>query len=410
MDRVQLIEAIDSGENSRVAFKRDDVSPVKLAAEMAALLNLRGGRILLGVEDNGSVSGLVRDPKDVEDWIMRVSRDKLQPAPTPMWQELRWNADKRVGVMTLLANNLDKPYKIRQGSSWVTKVRVGSTTRDATREEEERLYQESGGLRYGLKPVHGSIYTDLDDRRLRNYFIQVRGDDGVPAPTSDEWERILCNLELMTEQAEYRVSTIDGMLLFGSNVGRYVPQSGVRALCYMGSEPDYAISADKMIKGPMVRLDAADGSTVETGVVERTIDFIRRNTGRSSTLESGRRVDRLGYPEEAVREIVVNALVHRDYSIAGTDVMLSIFEDRLEVRSPGRLPNTITVESIRSGARYARNQNLMNIMRDYGYVDSRGMGVRNKVLPAMRAHNGTEPDFIEREHDFTVVLRKRRPD
>ena len=106
-------------------------------------------------------------------------------------------------------------------------------------------------------------------------------------------------------------------------------------------------------------------------------------------------VDRWEFPEEAVREAVVNALVHRDYSIVGTDVMLVIFSDRFEVVSPGRLPNTVTPEGMRLGMRYARNQTLVNVMRDYGYVDARGMGVRNKIIPGMWSHNGTEPELIE---------------
>ncbi len=85
---------------------------------------------------------------------------------------------------------------------------------------------------------------------------------------------------------------------------------------------------------------------------------------------------------------------------------LSIFPDRLEVASPGRLPNPVTVAGMRSGLRYARNQTLVNVLRDYGYVEARGMGVRNRIIPAMRAHNGTEPDLIEEESRFTVRLRK----
>ena len=103
---------------------------------------------------------------------------------------------------------------------------------------------------------------------------------------------------------------------------------------------------------------------------------------------------------------MANALIHRDYSIAGTDVMLVIYSNRLEIVSPGRLPNTVTPEGMKLGARYARNQLLVNVMRDYGYVDARGMGVRNKIIPGMKAHNGTEPDLIEEEYRFTVRLWK----
>lgn len=94
------------------------------------------------------------------------------------------------------------------------------------------------------------------------------------------------------------------------------------------------------------------------------------------------------------------------YSITGTDVLLSVFGDRIEVQSPGSLPNTISVEGMREGARYARNQVMMSIMRDYGYVEGLGMGIRRQVIPAMAQHNGTEPDFSEEESRFTVSLRK----
>lgn len=406
MNRIDLISKIAGGENSQVEFKHDSVNSTKLAAEMSALLNHEGGHILLGVDDDGTVSGLTRSPRKAEERVMQTARDNLLPATIPSWEELEYEQGKRVGVITLPINAPDKPYKAKQGSVWVTKVRVGTTTRDATREEEERLYQQSGRLHYGLKPVPGSTPEDLGHRRLRDYFSRVRGDANIPDRGSDEWRRLLCNLDLATIQFGNTVATVDGMLLFGLNVGRFLPQSGIRAVCYLGSEPDYATRADEDIKGPLVPLGTRDGLIVETGVVDRAVDFVRRNTGVSSHLNGARRVDRPDYPEDAVREVVVNSLVHRDYSIAGTDVMLSIFVDRLEVQSPGRLPNTVTVEKMRSGVRYARNQNLGNVMRDYGYVESRGMGIRNKVIPAMVAHNSTEPEFIAEDHRFTVRLRK----
>ena len=373
---------------------------------MAALLNLEGGHILLGVNDDGTVSGLARNPSEAEQWVMQAAKDNLQPAAIPVWQEMEWTPGSRIGVIALPMNAPDKPYKVRQGSSWVTKVRAGTTTRDATREEEQRLYQQAGGLRYGLKPVTGSKLADLDHRRLRDYFGRIRGDASPPDPDSVEWEQLLRNLELATTVTGRTVATIDGMLLFGTNTGRYLPQSGIRAVCYEGPEPDYAARADEDIKGSLVPLGSSDGSITETGVVDRAVDFVHRYTSVSAHLEGARRVDRRDYPKDAVREVVVNSLVHRDYSIEGADVMLSIFSDRLEVQSPGRLPNTVTVAGLRSGARYSRNQNLVNIMRDYGYVDARGMGIRNKVIPSMATHNGTEPEFFEDDFRFTVRLWK----
>ena len=406
MRRAELGEVIAGGESSVVEFKRDDVRPAALAAEICGLLNHEGGCVLLGVEDDGSVTGLGREASEAEEWVMQTARDHLQPPVIPSWGVVEWSADARVGVVSVPANAPDKPYKAKQGNSWVTKNRVGTTTRDASREEEQRLYQRSGGLRYGIKPVLGTSVGDLDVRRLLDYFGRVRGDSEVPEPGSPQWGALLRNLELTVEIDGATYATVDGMLLFGPQAGRFVPQSGVRAICYQGSVPDYAARADEDIRGPLLPLGGANDIIYETGLADRVWDFVRRNTEVTAYLDGVRRVDRWDYPEAAVREIVVNALVHRDYSIAGTDVQVAIFDDRLEVRSPGRLPNSVTHDAIKSGVRYARNQTLVNFLRDYRYVDARGMGILHKVIPAMAAHNGTEPEFVADEHSLTVCLRK----
>ena len=211
---------------------------------------------------------------------------------------------------------------------------------------------------------------------------------------------------MTTAAVGQNVAAVDGLLLFGRVPGRFLPQSGIRAVCYPGTDPDYATRADENLRGAMTPLCAADGSLVESALVDQAWDFIRRNTTTSARLEDARRIDRWDFPEEVVREAVGNALVHRDYSISGTDILLAIYSNRLEIVSPGRLPNTVTPNGMKAGMRYARNQTMVNVMRDYGYVDARGMGVRNKIIPGMREHNGTEPDLIEEEHRFIVRLWK----
>ncbi|MDE2877216.1 MAG: putative DNA binding domain-containing protein [Gemmatimonadota bacterium] len=406
MTRAELIELIRNGENSGVAFKGDDVSATKLASEMVALLNLRGGHILLGVEEDGTVSGLNRDPRKAEEWVMEPARIHIQPATIPYWETVRWDPGRVVGIVSLSEDASDKPYKVKKGSAWVTEVRVGTTTRDATREEEARLYQQSGRIEYGLKPGQGAEATTLDHRRLRDYFEHVPGWGTSGDPESEEWMTQLVNLDLAVRRHRRTAPTVNGVLLFGNNPKRLVPQSGIRAICYAGEEPDYATRADEDLRGPLVPLRDRGGALLEPGLVDQAWDFVRRNTTPTARLEGPRRADRWAYPQSVIRETVTNALVHRDYSIAGTDITLTIFLNRLEISSPGRLPNTVTPQGMKSGMRYARNQTLVNVMRDYGYVDARGMGVRIKIIPGMLEHNGTEPDLIEDEYRFTVRLWK----
>lgn len=403
MNRTELLEMIGNGENSGVEFKRDDVDNHDLAKELVALLNLDGGTVLLGVSDDGSIVGTTRT--DLEEWVAELCRVKIDPPVTPFLSWVR-NAEPDLDVLAVrVTTGPDKPYARVQNRRKTYFTRVGTTSNEASREELERMFQASGRLQYGLKPVPGAGFDALDRRRLRDYLVRVLDGTAPVEDDSEGWGALLRNIDLMTVSAHQYVATIDGLLLFGQAPRRYVPQSGIRALCFPGTEPDYAARADENLRGPMVPLGTHE-TIVETGLVEQAWDFVRRNTTPTAYLEDTRRIDRWEFPEEVVREVVVNALVHRDYSIAGTDVTLSIFSDRFEIQSPGRLPNTVTIDGMKSGMRYARNQTLVNVMRDYGYVDARGMGIRNKVIPIMRDHNGTEPDFIEEENRFIVRLWK----
>lgn len=416
MNRTELAELVHNGENSGVEFKRDDVRPESLAKEMAALLNLEGGYILLGVEDDGVVSGLARDPHEAEEWVMEAARTHLRPAAIPFWETLEWEDGKVVGIVSLPADAPDKPYKMKRGSAWMTQVRVGTTSRDATDEEEARLYMQSGRLSYDRRSVPGASFDDLDVRRLVNYFRDFRR-QGYPAEDDrPSWERLLINTEVMVEDRDRVVPSVAGLLLFGPQPNRFLPQAGISAVAYSGATKDYDARARATLRGPIVSLFAADegrsdadanGRTVETGVIEQALDFVRRNTEVTAEIDDGgQRVDRSDYPFEALREAIVNAVAHRDYTISVMDIELSIYADRLEVISPGRLPNTVTVPKMKAGYRASRNELIKEILRDYRYIEATGLGVPRKIVEGMRAHNGTEPDLVEEEDRFLVRLWK----
>lgn len=212
------------------------------------------------------------------------------------------------------------------------------------------------------------------------------------------------NTEFLIEDVDCRPATVAGLLLFCANPNRFLPQAGIDAVAYPGNEKDYAAKERLSIRGPMTAL-IGDGGIIENGLVEQAVEFVRRNTGVAATLTDGaRREQKWTYPEEAVREAIVNALVHRDYLLSGTTVELSVYEDRLEVISPGRLPNGITPQRMLTGCRAARNQLLKDVMRDYGYLEHMGMGVPRKIVKEMQKHNGTAPDLIEDGELFTIRL------
>ena len=223
-----------------------------------------------------------------------------------------------------------------------------------------------------------------------------------------EWESLLVNTQFLVDN-DRRPATLAGLVLFGKNPSRFLPQAKIDATAYFGTEKDYAAKERCMLRGPFVRLKGVDGTELEPGLVEQAVQFVRRNI-ETVTLEDGlRRKERWDYPEDVIREAVVNAIVHRDYLLSGSDIELSIYSDRLEIVSPGRLANAITTERMRAGSRSARNELLKDVMRDYGYLEHMGMGVPRKIIRGMKEHNGTEPELIEDAERFTVRLWKEAP-
>lgn len=407
MNKAELIELISNGENSGVEFKRDTVANHDVAKEIVALLNLEGGTVLLGVEDDGSITGLKGNRKERELWVMNIARHNLQPEIIPSWSCVTLDDGEVVGAIRLPTDAPGKPYKAKRGKAWVTFIRVGTTSREASREEEGRLYQAGRLMRYDIKPVLDTGLDNLDRGRLENYFRVVLQRDDTPAVMDSEtWRQILVNIDLLSDYGGTTAATVAGLLIFGENPNRRLPQAGITATAFPGNEKDYNTIDEELIRGPLVSVLSGSKRPVDKGVIDRAVDFVERNMGSSAWLEGGRRRRKDALPNEAVRESIVNAVAHRDYTIIGTDVEVSLYHDRLEVISPGRLPNGVSVDKMKEGLRVARNELLKEVLRDYGYVDHLGLGVRNRIVQAMRNHNGTEPDLIEDESRFIVRLWK----
>jgi ATP-dependent DNA helicase RecG len=394
----ELLELVRNGENSGVEFKRDVLDNQALAKELVAFSNLSGGKVLLGVEDDGTISGITRP--NLEEWVMTACRDKIRPAIIPFYEVVREVEPGKDVAIVSVSCGFDV-HSVWHSNRNLYYIRVGTQSREPSPEELSRLFQQRGAIRAELRPVSGARLTDLDQRRLRDYFNRVR-QQSVPGDADEAgWKTLLVNTEIMTEEN----IAVGGMLLFGNAPNRFLPQSGIDAAAFQGLEKDYAVRERASLRGPMTPLLGLDGRLTENGLVEQALDFVRRNTTVSATLVDGaRRVERPAYPLEVLREAIVNALIHRDYLLSSTDIELAIYSDRLEIISPGRLPNGITPDRMLTGCRAARNQLLKDVMRDYGYLEHMGMGVPRKIVLGMRAHNGTEPVLIEDQERFILRL------
>lgn len=406
MTKSELLELIANGENSGVEFKRDDLRPEQLAKEVVALANFQGGRILLGVDDDGTITGIQRD--DLEHWVMdTVFGRTVHPMILPFYEEVQVDDQRRVAVISI-SQGATKPYVVRHHGREDIYIRIGSTSQLATREQQARLYALGGMLHAELLPVSGSGLRDLSRERLTDYLETIVGDKKIPA--SDEaWDERLCGLGFMVERQDGPpVCTIAGLVLFGYTPRRFLHQAGIRWMAFEGDDKSYQALDDRLVDGPLVALrspSSGGGDIIENGVLENLIDamrpFVSEESGEVDA--SLRRERNWHYPIEALREAVVNAAVHRDWT-RYEEIEVARYVDRLEVLSPGALQNSMTVEKMVAGQRSPRNPLIVEVLRDYGYVDARGMGVRNKIIPLLREYNGTEPEFIATEDHLRVVM------
>ena len=411
MLKSELLELIANGENSGVEFKRDDVRPESLAKEIVALANFQGGVILLGVEDNGEISGIHRN--NLELWVMdSVLGRYVHPQILPYYEEIALDENKRVAVISLTQGTA-KPYVVRINGREEVFVRVGSTSRPATREQQARLFESGGLLHAESLPVSGTDIEHLDRSRLSDYLANVI--DDIELPTSEKaWEERLLNLGFMVSGPRGEAAcTIAGLVLFGRGPRQSLHQAGVRWMSFSGLDKDYKAQDDTVLDGPLVALwkekRGQGRQLLEEGLVERLVSRMRPfiSGEQGSIGEDFRKESVYFYPFEALREAILNSLVHRDWTRSGEVEVVNYF-DRIEVTSPGALQNSMTIEKMKAGQRSPRNPIIVEVMRDYGYVDSRGMGVRRKIIPLTRDFVGKEAQFELSDDFLRVVIPSRR--
>lgn len=412
MLKSELLEIITNGESSGVEFKRDDIRPEQLAKEIVAFANVQGGRILLGVEDDGTITGLQR--KETQEWVLNVFRDKVHPQIIPFYEEIIVEQNIRVGVITL-APGISKPYVMRHNNREDVYIRMGDRSELASREQQLRLFESGGLLHVEVLPVTGTSLANIDTNRLDYYLRTIIKDPEIPSADS-EWIERLLGLGLMAEDGMGNtVCSVAGLVCFGINPRRFLRQAGLRVMAFAGDDKEYQALLDVVLDAPLVGrwqvTESGQKQLVDEGLIEKFASAIEPFISQeSSEIDENMRREKIWYyPWEAIRETVINALVHRDWT-RSVDIEVTNYSDRLEVVSPGKLQNSMTISKMVAGQRSPRNTLIMEILRDYGYVDSRGMGVRTKVIPLMKKLNQVDPVFEATDDYLKTVLPRKKLD
>lgn len=247
MLKTELLEVIANGENSGVEFKREDLRAEALAREIGAMANLRGGMVLLGVEDDGTISGIQRE--DLETWVMNAILGHVHPMLLPFYEVVALDDGKRVAVVSI-TKGASKPYVLRHNGREDIYIRVGSTVRFADRDQQARLFATGGLPHTETLPVSGAASDALDRERMQDYLLSYAGDREVLA-TDDAWLNRMVGLGFLTDaNSAAPVCTVAGLVLFGRTPRRFLRQAGIRWMAFSGVDKSYQALDDTILDGP----------------------------------------------------------------------------------------------------------------------------------------------------------------
>ncbi|MBK4995425.1 transcriptional regulator [Pseudomonas sp. S37] len=337
MTLADLQQILARGEDSRHQFKRDFNNVDALASELVAFANTAGGCLLIGVEDSGTVSGLSSaDIARLNQLLSNAASQNVRPAINPL--SINVQTEQGLVMVVTIEQGLNKPYVDSQGRIW---VKNGADKRRVTaREELQRLFQQAGLVCADAVPVAGSSVADIDAKALGEYF--QRRFRQSPEQTGLETVRVLENLGL----ASGGIPNLAGLLLFGKAPQRLRPAFDIKAVAFPGTvlhDRQYLDSED------------IDGNLQEQ--YRRGLAFIKRNLHHVQGRQGFNTLGQLEVPEEVFEELLVNALIHRDYFVSAS-IRIMIFADRIELISPGHLPDVLDTDKIRFGLSNRRNPTL----------------------------------------------------
>jgi ATP-dependent DNA helicase RecG len=382
METTELLEAVARGEDSRHQFKQDVNNATSLAAEIVAFANSGGGQIFIGVADDGDIHELdVTAVGRLNQLISNTASTNVRPAINPRTENVSYG--KGVVLVVTIPDGLSKPYVDNFGVIW---VKSGSDKRRVTaREEMQRMFQTAQLVHGDDVPVPGTSASDIDVEYFEQFFMKRFG------MNLDEQDlslgQVLTNMRLLNTG----LLTVSGALLFANDPTPLVPAFHIKAVCYPGTDIHASLYADSTdIYG---RIDSQ---------FEQAMSFVLRNLRREQRDQGVNSEGVLEVPRIVFEELLANAIIHRDFFVSAP-IRIFIFDDRIEIISPGHLPNNLTVANIRSG-----NSNMRNpILASYAtkVLPYRGLG--NGIVRAIKEYPKIE--FIDDRDGNRFVAIVSRP-
>ena len=380
---MQIEEILRQPEGKTLEYKRDLSSPAPALRTLVAFGNTAGGRLVIGVEDGTRAVAGVKEPMDLEERIASLVADSIEPRLLPEIEVVPWRKT-HVVVVTVHPSAL-RPHHLRaEGAGRGTYVRLGSTNRAADAALIAELRRRVGLEGFDEEPI-----TDLDSEAI----------DFAAASQCFAQHRVLrrqdlAALGLVRRQQGHFAPTAGGILLFGRERLARFPDAYIQAGRFAGTNRAELADRAELLAYPVL-------------AIEQAVGFVERNTRLGMTVGRVHRRDLPAVPPAALREALVNAVVHADYAQRGAPIRVAVFDDRVEVENPGILLPGLTIDELRDGVSRVRNRVIARVFKELGLIEQWGTGVQ-RMIAACEGAGLPAPEFKELGFRFRVTIRTER--
>ena len=361
--------------------------PKGLSNHITAFANADGGTLIIGIEDNGEITGIDDYTQNVNE-ILRVPFDFCRPSVLIETETLEC-MDKNGKPNHLLAIKIPQSPELHANQQDDVYYRMGDKSQKLSFDDRLRLMYSKGSRYYEDEPVADSSIEDIDMDFVASYCQKI----GY-AKSPEEYIRQ--NKSFIVTKSGRQEMSGAAILLFGKDPQQYFQRARIRFIRYDGTEAkvgaEMNVVKDKIFTGRILDM------------VEKTLSFVRDQIKEHTYLgKEGKFVTTPEFPEFVWKEIIINAATHRDYSIKGTDIQVKMFDDRIVVESPGNLPGIVRLNNMRQ-VHFSRNPKIAAFLHEYDYVQEFGEGV-DRMYREMEKAGLPAPEYKDVAFMLNATIR-----
>ncbi len=372
-------ELLSQNEGKILKFKENTRGLSSILKTIVAFANTSGGVVVLGVEDRTKKVVGIDNPLEEEERLASAITDSIAPLIIP---DIDIVSYKNKQLVLLNVPHSAGPYYIKNnGLEKGTYIRFGSTNRLADEEVLRSLKDYARNVYFDEKPFIEGAPEDLDWETMQKVFKEVQRT--ITPPKAKQ-------LVLVVRHNKKDHPSNGGMILFGKDRLQYFPDAMIRCARFLGTSK-------------VTLLDQLDIETYLPLAIDEALSFVRRNTSMAAKIESIIREDIPQYPLIAIREALLNAIIHTDYAMKGAPIRVAVFSDRLEITNPGRLMYGLTLPEAVEGISKVRNRVIGRVFRELKLVEQWGTGIR-RMIEACTKRGLQPPHFEELSSAFRVIF------